>query len=101
MLCTKCHQWIYVRCSKLKKVIPIVARFFVCNKCDKARNGAGEEQQEIMCDKVKTVKEFCYLGHWLNASGGCEAAVTARTRLGWKKFKEFVGILFGKRFFCG
>ena len=41
-----------------------------------------------MCDKVETVKGFCYLGDRLNASGGCEAAVTARTRVGRKKFRE-------------
>ena len=41
-----------------------------------------------MCDKVETVKGFCYLGNRLNAGGECEAAVTARTRVGWKKFRE-------------
>ena len=49
-------------------------------------------------DEVKTVKGFCYLGDMLNASGGCETAVTARTRLEWKKFIECGEILFGKRF---
>ena len=48
----------------------------------------GEMQQEVMCDEVKTVKGFYYLGNTLNASGGCEAAVTARTRVEWKKFRE-------------
>ena len=52
-----------------------------------------------MCDELETVREFCYLGDRLNASGGCEAAVTARTRVGWKKFRECDKILFGKRFF--
>ena len=51
-----------------------------------------------MCDEVETVKGFCYLGNRLNASGGCEVAVTARTRLGWKKFRECGEIRFGKRF---
>ena len=61
-------------------------------------NGAGEVKQEVMCNEVETVKRFCYLGDRLNASGGCEAAVTAKTRVGWKKFKEWGEILFGKRF---
>ena len=52
-----------------------------------------------MCNEVETVKGFCYLGNRLNASGECEAAVTARTRVGWKKFRECGKILFGKRFF--
>ena len=57
-----------------------------------------------MCDEVETVKGFCYLGNsvyvirQLNACGRCEASVTARTRLGWKKFRECSEILFGKRF---
>ena len=54
-------------------------------------------QQKVMCE-VETVKGFCYLGNRLNASEGCEAAVTARTRLGWKKFRECREILFRKRF---
>ena len=51
-----------------------------------------------MCDEMETVKGFYYLGDRLNASGGCEVSVTARTRLGWKKFRECEEILFGKRF---
>ena len=41
-------------------------------------NGAVEVQQEVMCDEVETVKRFCYFGNRLNASAGCEAAVTAK-----------------------
>ena len=48
--------------------------------------------------KWKLVKEFRYLGNRLNGSGGCKATVTARTRMGWKKFRECGEILFGKRF---
>ena len=84
-LCTKCDQWIHVRCSKLKKVTPRCSKI-VCGKCDKATNGVRQVQHEVMCDKVEIVKQFCYLGNRLNASGECEATVTTRTRLGWKKF---------------
>ena len=34
----------------------------------------------------------------MNASGGCVAAVTARTRIGWVKFKECGELLNSKRF---
>ena len=51
-----------------------------------------------MCDEVETVKGFCYFGDRLNASGGCEAAVTAKTRVRWNKFRECGEILFGKTF---
>ena len=84
LLYTKCDQWIHERCSKLKKVTPSVAKFYICSKRDEATNGTGEVQQEVMCDEVGTVKGFCYLGDRLNARGGCEAAVTARIRLEWK-----------------
>ena len=89
----------YGRCSKLKKETPSAARFFVCSKCEKATNGAGEVQQEVLGDEAETVKKFCYHGDKLNASGGCKAAVTARTRVVWKKFRECGEILFAKRFF--
>ena len=37
------------------------------------------------------MRGFCYLGdrvNSVNASGGCEEAVTARIRIGWVMFKE-------------
>ena len=34
----------------------------------------------------------------MNASGGCKAAVTARARIGWVKFKECGELLNSKRF---
>ena len=55
-------------------------------------------QQEVMCDEIETVKRFCYLDCKLNASGEYEAAVAARTRLGWNKFREYGEVLFEKRF---
>ena len=34
----------------------------------------------------------------MNAGGGCEAAVTARARIGWMKFRECGELLNSKRF---
>ena len=34
----------------------------------------------------------------MNATGGCETAVTARSRIGWMKFRECSKILKGRRF---
>ena len=65
-----------------------MGRFFVCSKCEKVTNSAGEVQQEIMCDEVETVRGFCYLGNRLNASGECEAAVTAKTRAGMEEIQR-------------
>ena len=33
----------------------------------------------------------------VSAGGGCEAAVTARARCGWVKFRECSELLYGKR----
>ena len=49
-------------------------------------------------DQIDFVKSFCYLGDKLNASGGSEAAVTARTRIGWIKCRECGELLYGKKF---
>ena len=48
--------------------------------------------------QVDFVTSFCYLGDRLNASGGREAAVIARTRIGWIKFRECGELLYGRKF---
>ena len=53
---------------------------------------------EKLCDEVKTVNGFCYLGDRLNSSSGCEVAVTARVRIGWVRLRECGELLLGKRF---
>ena len=82
----------------MNKVTPIATRFFVCSKCNKATNGVGEMQQKVMCDKVETVKGFCYLGDRLNASEGCRAAVTAKNKKCAEIFRKCAEILLGKKF---
>ena len=44
------------------------------------------------------VREFTYHGDRVNAGGGCEAAVTARTRCGWVKHRECSELLYGRRY---
>ena len=53
-------------------------------------------QEETLCDEV--VKECTYLGDRVSDGGGREAAVTARTRCGWVKFRECSELLYGRRF---
>ena len=47
---------------------------------------------------METVLKFTYLCDRVSAGGGCEAAVTARTRCGWVKFMEFSELLYGRIF---
>ena len=42
------------------------------------------EQEGKLSDEV----EFTHLGDRVSAGGGCEVAVTARTRCGWVKFRN-------------
>ena len=70
---------------------------FVCSKCKGIIEGTMDSIEKL-CDEVETVNGFCYLGDRLNASGGCEAAVTARVRIGWVRFRECREFLLGNRF---
>ena len=56
------------------------------------------EQEEKLCDDVKFVWEFTYPCDRVSAGGGCVAAVTARARCGWVKFRECSELLYGRRF---
>ena len=56
------------------------------------------EQAIKLCDEVEAVSEFTYVGDRVIAGGGCEAAVTARTRCGWVKFRECVELPYDRRF---
>ena len=90
-------KWIHSRCTQTKKVSRSFAQQFICRRCEDTGDGK-EESVEVLCDEVETVKGFCYLGDRLNASGGCETAVTARIRIGWMKFRECGELLLGRRF---
>ena len=70
-------------------------------------NSLSEEDVKILktarknqwrCVKRWRLKGFCYLGDRLNASGGCETAVTARVRIGWMKFRECGELLLRRKF---
>ena len=77
VFCVKCGHWVYGIYSNIKIVTTSLAMHFVCSRCmeemvDSIKN---------LCDEVKTVYRFCYVGDRLNAYGGCEAAVTASKRI--------------------
>ena len=81
----------------MKKETCSSTRHFVCRRCTDVGD-ATEEPVEVLRDEVETVKGFCYLVDRLNASGGCETAVTSRVRIGWMKFRECGKLLRGRRF---
>ena len=97
VLCTKCGSWVHGKCAKIKRATARLAMHFVCLKCKGIMEGM-MDLIEKLCDEVETVNGFCYLGDRLNARGGCEAAVTARVRIGWVRFRECGELLLGNRF---
>ena len=97
VLCTACRKWVHARCTDKKKVSVCLNKDFVRKKCRGAvKNFKGSDEK--LCDGVETVSKFTYLGDRLNATDGCEAAVTARSRIGWIKFMECSEIVKGRRF---
>jgi len=42
---------------------------------------------------LEVVNKFCYLGNMLSVDGDANAAVEARIRIGWNKFRQLVPLL--------
>ena len=94
VLCTK---WVHGKCAKIKRATTRLATHFVCSKCREIMKGMVDLIEKLR-NEVETVNGFCCLGERLNASGGCEAAVTARARIGWIRFRKCGELLLGNRF---
>ena len=62
-------------------MFPEILGNFTSRKCE-GNIGEAVEQEEKLCDEVETAWEFIYLCDRVSFGGGCEAAVTARTRCG-------------------
>ena len=45
---------------------------------------------------MELVDKFCYLGDMLSVDGDADAAVEARIRNGWNKFRQLVPLLTNK-----
>ena len=96
-MCTKCGKWAHGRCIKIKRMTSTLAKGFVCDLCVNTMEKIVEAGEELsFFDQVDFVKSFCYLGDRLN--GESEAAITARMRIGWMKFRECGELLYGRTF---
>ena len=87
LLCTKCGNWVHGKCAKIKRATARLVMHFVCSKCKRIMEGTIDLIVKL-CDEGETVNGFCYLGDRLNVNRGCEAAATARVRIGWVRFRE-------------
>ena len=52
--------------------------------------------KQRLCNEVHAVSKFAYLHDRMSACGGCEAAVTARTRCVLVRFRECGELLYGQ-----
>ena len=69
---------------------------FISERCIKAMKRIVEPDEELLFYvQMELVKSFCYLEDRLNASGGSEAAVIARTTTGRIKFRDCRELLHG------
>ena len=92
-----CGEWIHSRCAGVKKVTPNFSSHFACGKFE-GNIGKVVEQEENLYGEVETVREFTCLDERVSVSGGCEAAVTVRTRCQWDMFNECGELMYGRRF---
>ena len=97
VLCAQCGRWTHSRCAGVKRVNPRYQKNFACRKCE-GNIGEAVEQEDKLCDEVKTVLEFTYLGDRVSAGGGFEATVTTTTRCRLVKHRECDELLYGRRF---
>ena len=68
-----------------------VAKSFICRGCLNSVTSAGRTSVDIgACAKLELVNKFCYLGDMLSVDGDADAAVDARIRIGWNKFRQLV-----------
>ena len=74
-----------------------VAKSFIRRGCLNPVTSAGRTIVDIGASaKLKLVDTFCYLGDMLSVDGDADAAVEARIRIGWNKFRQLVPLLTNK-----
>ena len=74
-----------------------VAKSFICRGCLNPVTIAVRTSVDIGASaKLELVDKFCYLGDMLSVDGDADAAVEARIRIGWNKFRQLVPLLTNK-----
>ena len=71
-----------------------VAKSFICRGCLNPVTSPGRTSVDIGASaKLELVDKFCYLRDMLSVDGDADAAVEARIRIGWNKFRQLVPLL--------
>jgi len=67
---------------------------FICRGCPNPVISTGHTSVDIGASaNLEVLDKFCYLGDMLSVDGDADAAVDARIRIGWNKFKQLVPLL--------
>jgi len=86
--CNGCQNWVHKKCSGLKGSM---------SKVVNPVTSAGRTSVDIGASaKLELVDKFCYLGDMHSVDGDADAAVEARIRIGWNKFRQLVPLLTNK-----
>ena len=71
-----------------------VMKSFICRGCSNPIISTGHTSVDIDASaNLEVVDKFCYLGDMLSVDGDPDAAVEARIRIGWNKFRQLVPLL--------
>jgi len=74
-----------------------VMKSFICIGCMNPVTSTGHTSVDIgVSTNLELVNKFCYLGDMLSVDGDADAAVEARIRIGWNKFRQLVPLLTNK-----
>lgn len=95
--CTGCRKWVHRMCSGVRGSLQTASETFVCKRC-KGDVPQVEVEDDVVVEgeTYEVVEKFCYLGDMLSRGGGVDAAVTARVRSAWAKFRELAPFLTSK-----
>jgi len=87
-------QYYVLECSGMKGSTYKMMKSFICRGCSNPVICTGHTNVDIGASaNLEIVHKFCYLGDMLSVDGDADAAVEARIRIGWNKFRQLVAWL--------
>jgi len=87
-----CQKWVYKKCSGIKGSMYKVMKSFICRGCSNPVIGRSSVDIGGSAN-LDVVDKFCYLSDILSVDGDDDAAMEARIRIGWNKFRQLVPLL--------
>jgi len=93
--CTSCQKWVHKKCSGIKGSVSKVMKSFICRGCVNPVTSIGRTSVHtgVISANLELIYKFCYLGYMSSVDRDADAAVEARNRIGWNKFRQLVPLL--------